>query len=65
METVPGVDDPKQKVVRATQQLSYLGTALGLMPKVHHVPLTRESRHSLILICFWPETFLLLQSCKM
>ena len=58
METVPGGAAPNEKVVRATQQLrdllSSLGSMLGLMPKVHCVPLTsnRESRHSLILICF-------------
>lgn len=70
METVPGGAAPNKKVVRATQQLrdvlSYLGSTLGLMPKVPCVPLTSkgESRHSLILICFQPEMFLPLWSCK-
>lgn len=44
------------------QQLKDLllpGQHEGLDAKVHSVPLTsnREPRHSLILICFWPEMF--------
>jgi len=42
IETVPGGAAPKKKVARATQQLrdllSYLGSMVGLMPKVHCLP---------------------------